>query len=145
MPTRHATTHWTGDLMSGSGSVSLNSSNAGDFPVSFPSRAGEPEGQTSPEELIAAAHSACYSMSLAHALAQAGTPVLALDVDASVTLGRDETGFVITSIVLRVTASVPGVSEQDFQAMAQQAKESCPVSRALAAVPEISLEASLDS
>jgi osmotically inducible protein OsmC len=143
MTSRDATTHWTGDLMTGQGTVTLDSSNAGQFPVSFPTRAGEPDGQTSPEELVAAAHSACYAMSLSHALAQAGTPVTSLDVSAEVTLGRDEVGLLVASIALTVEAEAPGCDPADFQAAAEKAKAGCPISRALAAVPSITLDASL--
>ena len=100
MPSRDATTHWQGDLQTGSGTVTLDSSNAGQFPVSFPTRAGEPDGQTSPEELIAAAHSACYAMSLSNGLTQAGHPPTTLDVSAEVTLGRDDSGLLITTMFL---------------------------------------------
>ena len=143
MPSRDATTHWQGDLQTGGGTVTLDSSNAGQFPVSFPSRAGEPDGQTSPEELIAAAHSACYAMSLSNGLTQAGHPPTTLDVSAEVTLGRDDSGLLITSIALTVDATVPGVDDAAFQAAAAAAKAGCPISRALAAVPEISLSATL--
>ena len=143
MPSRDATTHWQGDLQTGSGTVTLDSSNAGQFPVSFPTRAGEPDGQTSPEELIAAAHSACYAMSLSNGLTQAGHPPTTLDVSAEVTLGRDDSGLLITSIVLTVEATVPGVDDAAFQAAAAAAKAGCPISRALAAVPEITLSATL--
>jgi osmotically inducible protein OsmC len=133
MPSRDATTHWHGDLKTGSGTVTLDSSNAGQFPVSFPTRAGDPNGQTSPEELIAAAHSACYAMSLSGALARAGTPVQELDVSAEVTVDRAEGGgLTITSI-----------DDAAFQEAAAAAKAGCPVSRALAAVPSITLKARL--
>ena len=144
MPSRDATTHWQGDLKPGSGTVTLDSSNAGSFAVSFPTRAGDPDGQTSPEELIAAAHSACYAMSLSGGLAKAGTPVEELDVTAEVTLGRpDGGGLTITSVVLTVEATVPGVDDAAFQEAATVAKAGCPVSRALAAVPSITVEARL--
>jgi lipoyl-dependent peroxiredoxin len=144
MPSRDATTHWHGDLKTGSGTVTLDSSNAGQFPVSFPTRAGDPNGQTSPEELIAAAHSACYAMSLSNALAEAGTPVQELDVSAEVTLGRaDGGGTAITSIELTVEAAVDGIDEAAFKEAAAVAKAGCPVSRALAAVPSITVQARL--
>jgi lipoyl-dependent peroxiredoxin len=135
MPSRDATTSWQGDLQTGSGTVTLDSSNAGSFAVSFPSRAGDPDGQTSPEELIAAAHSACYAMSLSNGLSTAGSPPQALDVSAEVTLGRNDSGLAITSIVLTVEASVPGIGDEAFQEAAAAAKAGCPVSKALAAVP----------
>jgi len=144
MPSRDATTHWHGDLQTGSGTVTLDSSNAGQFPVSFPTRAGDPDGQTSPEELIAAAHSACYAMSLSNGLAQAGTPAAELDVTAEVTLGRPEGGgLAITSVALTVEATVPGIDDAAFAEAAAVAKAGCPVSRALAAVPSITVQARL--
>jgi lipoyl-dependent peroxiredoxin len=137
MPSREATTNWHGDLKTGAGVVTLDSSNAGSFPVSFPSRSSDTaDGQTSPEELIAAAQSACYAMSLANGLALAGTPVTTLDVSAEVTLGRDAAGgLALTSIVLTAEATVPGSDDAAFQAAAVEAKAGCPVSKALAAVP----------
>ncbi len=144
MPSRDATTHWQGDLKTGSGTVTLDSSNAGSFDVSFPARAGDPDGQTSPEELIAAAHSACYAMSLSNGLAEAGTPAQDLDVSAEVTLGRgDGGGLAITSIVLTVEATVPDLDAATFQEAASVAKAGCPVSKALAAVGSITVQARL--
>ncbi len=143
MPSRDATTHWTGDLRTGSGNVTLDSSNAGQFPVSFPTRAGDPEGQTSPEELIAAAHSACYAMSFTNLLKKAGTPATDLDVSAEVTVDLTDAGLVISSVRLNVEGTVPDIDDAAFQEVANAAKESCPVSRALAAVPSITLEAKL--
>lgn len=143
MPSRDATTHWEGDLMTGKGAVTLDSSNAGVFPVSFPARAGEPDGQTSPEELIAAAHSSCFAMALSNELATAGTPAASLDVSAEVTLDRIGGEFAITTIVLTVEASVPGMDDAAFQTAAAAAKAGCPVSKALTGVGEISLVATL--
>ena len=112
MPSRDATTHWTGDLRTGSGNVTLDSSNAGQFPVSFPTRAGDPEGQTSPEELIAAAHSACYAMSLSNLLKKAGTPAHRdLDVSAEVTVDLTDAGLVISSVRLNVEGTVPDIDD----------------------------------
>ncbi len=143
MPTRASTTTWSGDLKTGGGTVVLDSSGAGEFGVTFPARAGEPEGLTSPEELIAAAHSACYSMSLSNGLSTAGTPPESLVVTAAVTLGRDEGGLLITDVALTVRAVVPGATAESFAAAAETAKAGCPVSRALAAVPSITLDAAL--
>jgi lipoyl-dependent peroxiredoxin len=144
MPSRNATTTWHGDLQTGSGRVTLDSSNTGTFEVSFPARSSDnPDGQTSPEELIAAAHSACYAMSLSNELKLAGTPAETLDVSAEVTLGRDAGGgLAVTSIALTVDGAVPGADDPAFQAAAAKAKVGCPVSKALAAVP-ITLEARL--
>jgi lipoyl-dependent peroxiredoxin len=137
--TRTATTHWKGALIGGAGTVSLDSSGVGTYEVSWPSRAEAANGKTSPEELIAGAHSSCYSMALSGGLAKAGTPPESVDTEANVTF---QPGEGITGIVLKVKARVPGMSAEDFQAAAQNAKENCPVSKALAAVP-ITLEAEL--
>jgi lipoyl-dependent peroxiredoxin len=146
MPTREATTHWHGDLATGSGTVTLDTSKAGSFAVSFPTRSGDPDGQTSPEELIAGAHSACFAMSLANGLATAGTPVEELDVSAAVTLGHLEAGGLgITTIVLTVVGTVPGVDDETFQAAVLVAKDRCLVSKALAGVPSITVSAQLTS
>lgn len=137
--TRFATTHWEGNLMEGKGTVALESSGIGSYPVSWPARSAEPNGMTSPEELIAAAHSSCFSMALSHALAQAGTPADTLDTTAEVTF---KPGTGITGIVLKVRGSVPGMDAAAFAEAAEGAKQNCPVSKALAATP-ITLEATL--
>ncbi|WP_030021991.1 OsmC family protein [Streptomyces monomycini] len=138
--TRTAQTHWEGNLLEGKGSVALASSNVGTFDVNWPARAEQPNGVTSPEELIAAAHSSCYSMAFSHGLAGQGYTVAALDTKADVTF---QPGEGITGIVLTVKASVPGLSEEDFQAAAEDAKKNCPVSQALAGVKNITLHAEL--
>jgi osmotically inducible protein OsmC len=139
----HAT--WEGDLKSGSGQFDLTSSQAitGEE-VTFASRF-EPEsgGKTSPEELIAAAHATCFSMALANGLAEGGHPPTRLETDARVTLDNLGGGFGITKIELTVRGQVEGVDESEFHKAAEQAQQNCPVSKALAAVPEITLEASL--
>ncbi|CAL9411342.1 OsmC family peroxiredoxin [Streptomyces sp. JH002] len=137
--TRVATTNWAGSLMEGSGTVALESSGIGTFEVNWPSRAETPNGRTSPEELIAAAHSSCFSMALSHGLAGAGTPPETVQTQASVTF---QPGEGITGIVLNVKARVPGLSAEAFQEAATTAKENCPVSKALAGVT-ITLEAEL--
>jgi lipoyl-dependent peroxiredoxin len=142
MPSRDATTHWEGGLQAGKGEVTLDSSNAGQFAVSFPTRAGNPDGQTSPEELIAAAHSACYAMSLSGGLERGGLTATTLDVSAEVTLDRVDSGFAITTIALTVHATVPGIEADAFAELAQSAKDSCPVSKALTGTT-ITLDASL--
>ena len=137
--TRHAKTHWEGSLFEGSGQVTLDSSGLGTFDVSWPSRAEEPNGKTSPEELIGAAHSACFSMALSAALAKADTPPTSLDVQADVTF---QPGEGITGIHLTVVGSVDGISAEDFEAAAEGAKKNCPVSQALTGTT-ITLDASL--
>lgn len=144
MPTRTALTDWTGTLQEGGGQVELVSSHAATFPVSFPRRAADDAGGvTSPEELIAAAHSSCYAMALSNAIAAAGGTPRGLEVRADVTLRPDGAGgFAITSSALTVRAQVDGLEEPAFLAAAQAAKEGCPVSKALAGTA-ITLDAAL--
>ncbi|WP_149257590.1 OsmC family protein [Actinomadura sp. K4S16] len=137
--TRTANAHWEGSLLEGQGTVSLDSSKLGTYDVTWASRSEEPNGRTSPEELIAAAHSTCYSMALSHGLAGAGTPPEKVDTKAEVTF---QPGEGITGIHLTVRASVPGLSAADFEKAAQAAKEGCPVSKALTGTT-ITLDASL--
>lgn len=127
--TRTARTAWEGNLASGKGTVTMASSGIGQFPVSWPARSEEPNGLTSPEELIAGAHSACFSMALAHGLTQAGTPPRTLDTQADVTF---QPGTGITGIHLTVTGDVPGLDADGFEKAAADAKANCPVSQALA-------------
>jgi osmotically inducible protein OsmC len=127
--TRTATTTWHGSLMEGSGRVEMQSSNLGGFDVTWASRAEDPAGRTSPEELIAAAHSSCFSMALSNALAKAGTPPQTLETKADVTF---QPGTGITGIHITVRGEVEGMSADDFVAAAENAKENCPVSKALA-------------
>ena len=137
--TAHVT--WSGSLMEGSGTItSVESGAFGPLDVSWAARTEDTEGLTSPEELIAAAHAACFSMALSHGLAQDGTPPEKLEVDATVTFVP---GTGITKIALAVRGSVPGLDEAGFHEAAEGARENCPVSKALAAVPEITVEASL--
>jgi len=144
MPTRTARTAWNGGLQDGSGQVELSSSGVGTFEVSFPKRAADDAaGTTSPEELIAAAHSSCFAMQLSNVVALAGGTPQSLDVTAAVSLGKDpEGGFKITGITLSVEGEVDGIDDAAFQKAAEQAKAGCPVSKALTGV-EITLEASL--
>ncbi|HWL99028.1 MAG TPA: OsmC family peroxiredoxin [Nocardioidaceae bacterium] len=137
--TRTAKAHWEGTLFEGAGSVNLESSGAGSFDVTWASRAEDPNGRTSPEELIAAAHSSCFSMALSKALADAGTPAQALDTQADVTL---QPGKGITGIQLTVRGQVEGASNDDFVKAAEGAKSGCPVSQALAGTT-ITLDAAL--
>jgi osmotically inducible protein OsmC len=137
--TSEATTIWFGDLQTGSGTTSLDSSDAAEFPVSWQARSVGEVGRTNPEELLGAAHSACYSMALSNALGGNGTPPESLQVTAAVTFVPGEG---IKGSHLLVTAKVPGISEDDFQKFADDAKANCPVSQALAGIP-ITLEASL--
>ncbi|MFF4368112.1 OsmC family protein [Streptomyces sp. NPDC001594] len=126
--TRTAHTDWNGNLLKGSGVVTLDSSGQGSFEVSWPSRAEAANGKTSPEELIAAAHSSCYSMALSHGLDGAGTPPTRVETKADVTF---QPGEGITGIHLTVRAEVPGLDAEGFAAAAEDAKKNCPVSQAL--------------
>ena len=140
---RKAEVTWSGDLMSGAGRIdSVTSGAIGGLDVSWPARSEEPGGKTSPEELIAAAHATCFSMALSHGLGQAGNAPEELKTSATVTF---QPGEGITKIALDVAGRVPGIDEAAFQEAAQQAKENCPVSKALTGVPEISLSARLES
>lgn len=142
MPDRIANTVWHGDLFSGSGTITLASSYAQRFSFSLSSRADDEKGQTNPEELVAAAHSACYSMQLAALLSDAGTPPESIQTEATVSQNLRGGEYLISRITLRVQAVVPGVDDEAFQVVARKAKESCPVSQALSGT-EISLDASL--
>lgn len=145
MPTRTARTSWTGSLQEGSGKVELTSSQIGTYDVSFPSRSAEDaDGATSPEELIAAAHSSCYAMQLSALVAAAGGTTQALDVSADVSLGEDPAGgFRLTGIALTVRGEVDGLDEAGFVRAAEEAKAGCPVSKALTGV-DITLDAALE-
>lgn len=137
--TRKATTRWEGSLLEGAGRVSLDSSGTGTFDVTWASRSQEPAGKTSPEELIAGAHSSCFSMALSHALSQAGHTPDRLETSAAVTF---QPGEGITGIALAVTGTVPGLTPEQFQRFADDAKANCPVSKALTGTT-ITLEATL--
>ncbi|WIB00503.1 OsmC family peroxiredoxin [Curtobacterium sp. MCBA15_012] len=145
MPTRTARTAWNGGLEDGSGQVELSSSKVGTYDVSFPKRAAdEAGGTTSPEELIAAAHSACYAMQFSAVLGEAGGTVEALDVKADVSLGPDSNGgFKLTGITLTVSGEVSGIDEATFLKAADEAKATCPVSKALTGV-DIALKATFE-
>ena len=134
MPTRTARTIWTGGLQDGTGTVTLVSSGVGSYEVSFPRRAAEDAGGvTSPEELIAAAHTACFAMQFSALLGDAGGTAQSLDVRADVHLGPDPAGGLrISSIVLTVGGAADGITPEEFAKIAQDAKNTCPVSKALA-------------
>jgi len=137
--TSEATTLWFGDLQTGSGTTSLDSSDAGEFPVSWQARSEGQPGRTNPEELLGAAHSACFSMAFSAKLAEAGHAPESLQVTAAVTF---QPGEGITGIHLLVSAKVPGLEADEFQKIAEDAKANCPVSKALTGTT-ITLEASL--
>ena len=138
--TRTATTHWEGPLHAGGkGNVNLDSSGLGNFDVNWTARAEEANGQTSPEELIAAAHSACFSMALSNALAKAGHTDITLDTKADVTF---QPGQGITGSHLTVRGAVPGLTAEQFADLAEGARAGCPVSKALTGTT-ITLDAAL--
>ena len=139
---RRAEVTWKGSLTEGSGTITTTTSGAiGEQPVSWAARSEDATGgKTSPEELIAAAHASCFSMALSSGLAKGGTPPDELQTSATVTF---QPGEGITKIALTVEGTVPGLDDAGFQEAAQAAKENCPVSKALAAVPEITLDAKL--
>ena len=141
---RRASVTWNGDLMTGSGTIDVVGSGAfGPLDVSWAARSEEASGgKTSPEELIAAAHAACFSMALSGGLAKAGSPPARLRTSAAVTFVP---GTGITSIALTVRGAVPGLDADGFRDAAEAAKAGCPVSKALAGVPEITLDAQLDA
>jgi osmotically inducible protein OsmC len=139
---RTANVTWHGDLMSGSGRVDSATSGAiGGLDVDWRARSEDGAEKTSPEELIAAAEASCFSMALSHGLAQAGHPAEELKTSATVTF---QPGEGITKILLKVVGSVPGMSQDDFRQAAETARDNCPVSKALAGVPDISLDARLE-
>ena len=133
---------WKGDLKGGAGTFTAGDGISGDY--SFRSRFEDGPG-ANPEQLIAAAHASCFSMALSAALADAGTPVNSVKTDATVTLRFVDGAPTITAIALTTVGDVPGIEEAAFREAAEGAKAGCPVSRALAGVPEITLEASLQS
>ena len=137
--TSEATTLWFGSLLEGTGTTSLDSSDAGEFPVTWAARSEGVAGRTNPEELLGAAHSSCYSMALSNALSKAGHAPESLQVTAAVTFVPGEG---ITGSHLLVSAKIAGMTAEQFQSFADDAKSGCPVSKALAGIP-ITLEASL--
>ena len=137
--TSNASTVWNGALASGTGTVSFDSSHAAELPVNWKARSEGGAETTTPEELIAAAHSACFSMALSHALGEAGTPPTSIRTSAAVGF---QAGTGITGSRLTVEATVPGITDEDFQKIAADAKANCPVSAALAGI-EITLDATL--
>ena len=140
---RRANVVWRGNLFEGSGTVDFASSEAArDLPVTWASRAERPDGRTSPEELIAAAHASCYAMALSNTLAEAGNEPEQLDISAVCTFDADQ--LKITTVVLDVRGRVPGLDAEDFQSIAEQAEQGCPVSNALRGNVDIQVNASLE-
>ena len=143
--TRQATATWSGDLLSGKGTVTAATTGVfRDLPTTWASRTGEPAGVTSPEELLAAAHASCFSMACANELAKAGTPPTALSVQVDVSADKLEAGWTVIASAITVRATVPGATAESFREAAEKARDGCPISRALKGNGELSVEASLE-
>jgi len=143
--TRSATAVWEGDLFNGSGSVSGGTGLFTNLPTSWSSRTEEPQGRTSPEELLAAAHASCFSMAFSNNLAKAGYPAERVDVRADVTFEKQESGWSVVRSALTVSARVPGIDQATFDQAAEGARSGCPISRALHPSIEVTLDATLES
>jgi osmotically inducible protein OsmC len=142
---RRAEATWSGALTTGSGAVSAISSGAfSSLPVSWAARTESSDGKTSPEELVAAAHAACFAMALSGALGRAGTPPDRLDVSAEVTFDKLEAGWRVVSSALTVKGVVPGMAREDFVAAAEATRDGCPISVALAGNVALGVEATLE-
>ena len=140
---RTANTVWEGGLARGNGNLTLKSGATGDLPVTWASRTERSDGKTSPEELIAAAHSSCFAMALSHELGEAGNPPERLDVTSTVTLDEVDGAPTVTTSKLTVRGRVPGLDQDGFEAAAQGAGKNCPISRALGGV-DIQVDAQLE-
>jgi osmotically inducible protein OsmC len=144
--TRRATATWSGDLLSGNGTVTAATTGVfRDLPTTWASRIGEPEGVTSPEELLATAHASCFSMACSNELAKAGTPPTALSVQVDISADKLDAGWTVTSAVITVHGTVPGATQASFREAADKAKDGCPISRALKGNVAMSVEATLDA
>jgi osmotically inducible protein OsmC len=143
---RRADVQWSGDLASGNGTVTASSSQAfSDLPVSWAARTEAPGGKTSPEELVAAAHASCFAMAFSGALGRAGHPPERLTVSSEVTFDKLEAGWTVVSSALTVRGVVPGMTDEDFRAAAEGAKDGCPISRALVGNVALSVDAALEA
>ena len=143
--TRQATATWSGDLLSGNGTVTAGTTGIfRDQPTTWASRTGEPEGVTSPEELLAAAHASCFSMACSNILAKAGTPPTRLEVQVRISADKLESGFTVQRSDIVVRGMVPGATQESFAAAAAEAKDGCPISKALKGNIEMSVEATLE-
>jgi lipoyl-dependent peroxiredoxin len=143
--TRRATATWSGDLVSGKGTVTAATTGIfRDQPTTWASRIGEPAGVTSPEELLATAHASCFSMACSNELAKAGTPPTALSVQVDISADKLDAGWTVTSAAITVHGTVPGATQASFREAADQAKDGCPISRALKGNVAMSVEATLD-
>ena len=143
---RRAEVVWEGDLLQGHGKVvSVGSGALGELPLTWASRTERSDGKTSPEELLAAAHAACYAMAFSHTLAQAGTPAQRLTVSATCAFEQVGAGFQVTTMDLDVHGNVPGLDQVGFEKAAQQAEQGCPISNALRNNVQIRVKAHLES
>jgi len=143
MAERTAEVTWTGTLAKGSGVLTLRSGAMRELPVTWASRTERSDGKTSPEELIAAAHASCFSMAFSSMLDEAGMPPDRLEVSATCTLDKTDAGLRVTSSALRVRGVVPGIDEARFRAVAEAAKDGCPISNLLKGNATLSVEAEL--
>jgi lipoyl-dependent peroxiredoxin len=143
---RRAQAHWSGDLQSGGGAVSASTSGIfSDQPTTWQARTEEPEGGTSPEELLAAAHASCFSMAVSNELAKAGFPPRRVDVTVDIRADKTDAGWTVLASHITLRAAVPGVDEATFQQKTEAAKVGCPISRAIKGNVEISLETTLEA
>lgn len=145
MADKHASVHWEGAGKAGTGKISTETGALKDYPYGFASRFGDDRRGTNPEELIGAAHAACFAMAFSFACDAQGIATKTVDTTAAVRLVQQGSGFAIDRIALTLKASIPGIDDATFQKIAQDAKQNCPLSKALAAVPEITLTATLVS
>jgi osmotically inducible protein OsmC len=143
MTEKTASIHWEGQGKQGKGQVSTETGALQDYPYGFASRFGDDRRGTNPEEILGAAHAACFTMAFSFACDRAGLATREVDTQASVRLAKQGEGFVIDRIALTMQAAIPGISEATFQEIANAAKRDCPMSRALASVAEITLQATL--
>jgi osmotically inducible protein OsmC len=143
--TRRATATWSGDLLSGKGTVTAATTGIfRDQPTTWASRTAEPDGVTSPEELLAAAHASCFSMACSNELAKAGTPPTALSVQVDISADKLESGWTVTASAITVRATVPGATQASFEEAAEKARDGCPISRALKGNVALSVVATLE-
>ena len=143
--TRQADATWAGDLLKGRGTVTAATTGVfRDLPTTWASRIGEPEGVTSPEELLAAAHASCFAMAFSNELAKAGTPPTRVTVSVAVTGDKLESGWTVVSSAITVSAAAPGATEASLQEAATKAKDGCPISKALKGNVDLSVEATLE-
>jgi osmotically inducible protein OsmC len=143
--TRRADATWSGDLLSGRGAVTAATTGVfRDLTTTWASRIGEPEGVTSPEELLAAAHASCFSMSISNELAKAGTPPTRVTVTVAVTGDKLDTGWTVLASAITVSGVAPGATDASFREAAEKAKDGCPISKALKGNVELSVEATLE-